>query len=80
MSDRPSGILIFTVVLCGAITLITISKIIDIYRAKKVIKKYLERMEWVQNKWGFQMPFTYPKLGPDPRGPVRRVGGPTVSI
>ena len=76
MSDRPSGVLILTVVLCGGLTALAIARVYNIYKSKPVMKEYVERIEWVQKKWGFQMPFTYPKTGPDPRGPVRRVATP----
>lgn len=34
------------------------------------IASYMERVEYVQSKWGNQLPWTYPQVGPDPRGPV----------
>jgi hypothetical protein len=80
MSDHLSSVFISTLVLCGVLTLWTISRVYDVYKSKRAMKTYAKHMEWVHRKWGFQMPFTYPKTGPDPRGPVRRLAALSVSI
>lgn len=54
-------------VLCAVLTLLALGQICNTRQGKKDIEEYLEFVDFVQNKWGQEMPFTYPRVGPDPR-------------
>ena len=60
-------------IVCGVLTLMFLGALCNSRTSKKRIDDYLMRVEWVRKKWGTQMPFTFPKTGPDPRGPVPRI-------
>lgn len=66
------GVFIFTGLVSGGLGALAIARVYNIHKAKPAMEEYIEHIGWVHEKWAFQMPFTYPQTGPDPRGPVRR--------